>query len=607
MNKKVTWATAIISILINSNIVSAETLINKNKVQNTTINKDFLASLPAVSCNTNLTVGEEYACIVSGASQGARYSLKNAPIGMAIQYRSGHLHWTPASNQSGTQTATIVRMINGTSHETELTFAVQAGTTTSQNSIFIAPNGNDKNSGTSVDQPLLSLHKAASLAQAGDTIYLRGGTYTNAGFGNSFIGRRNNLARITNSGKANNPITIRSHGNEYVKLKSDVNGIVFKGASYWKIQGLELQGSAQQIDPDRTLELWWNDTDASNEITGRGIAINTSYHIEIEDCIVRDFPGAGVSNNGGANIILKDSVAYNNAWWSFAGTHGFANSKPATVDQNNPTDFKMTMTGNLVFGNQSSMISHVFSKGFVKLEIDEGNGLHMQNTEGKFFGRFLAENNLVMYNGKAGLGLNTIASSTIRNNSFYQNAQAVHNSGEISLQPPDADSGNVQANAITKNLFHPLGDRQTIKVFKPDENNPYPGVTKNYGVAAQDADAIKNNVTIVDNVFANPQSLNFSPASGITADYGVSQDTLDSFTAKIEEYGIIPKPAKTKVTDAYIKKLKMEIFKRWPAPNPNDTIPDNLILEDGDSGLCYTYEQRGDYPAPPRTKTPCKK
>ncbi|MCC0175420.1 hypothetical protein I4641_00295 [Waterburya agarophytonicola K14] len=606
MNQKVTWVTAIISILINSNTVLAETFINKNNLRDTTIEKSLLASLPVVSCNTNLTVGEEYACIVSGASQGARYSLKNAPTGMAIQYGSGHLHWTPASNQSGTQTATILRTLDGQQSETPITFTVQAGTTTSQNAIYLAPNGNDNNSGISVDQPLLSLHKAASLAQPGDTIYLRGGTYTNEGFGNSFIGRRNNLARITNSGSPGQEIIIRPHGNEYVKLKSDVNGIVFKGASYWKIQGIEFQGTAQQIDPDQTLKLWWDDTDASNEIKGQGIAMNTSFEIEIVDCIVRDFPGAGVSNNGGANITLKDSVVYNNAWWSFAGTHGFANSKPATPDQNNPTDFKMTMTGNLVFGNQSSMISHVFSKGFVKLEIDEGNGLHMQNTEGLFYGRFLAENNLVMYNGKAGLGLNTIANSTIRNNSFYQNAQAVDGSGELSLQPPDPNS-NPQPNVIKKNLFHALPDRQTLKVFNNGQNDLYEGISNNYAVPALDAEAIKDNVTQANSVFVDPQNLNFSPASGITADYGVPQDTLDSFTAKIEEYGITPKPAKTKVNDPYIKKLKIEIFKRWPAPNPNDTIPDNLVLEDGDSGLCYTYEQRGDYPAPPRTKTPCKK
>lgn len=613
MNQKVkSLISIIIGIFISSgsnitNAVSAEVATNKkdNLIQNQVPNKNLLV-LSAVSCNTNLTVGEEYSCVVPGVEEGATFSLKDAPVGMVIQPNSGFLHWTPASNQAESNTVKIVRTVDGQSNETEVIFNVQAGTATSQAGIYIAPDGNDKNSGTTIDQPLASLHKATKIAQPGDTIFLRGGTYTNDGFGEaSFIGRRNNLARITTSGSADNWITIRPHGNEYVKLKSDVNAIMFKGASYWRVQGIELEGTTQLLNPDLTLDLWWNDTSASNKIKGRGIAMNTSFHIEIEDCIVRDFPGAGVSNNGGANITLKDSIIYNNAWWSTAGTHGFANSKPATADQNNQTDFKMTMTGNLVFGNQSSMISHVFSKGFVKLEIDEGNGLHMQNTEGLFYGRFLAENNLIFYNGKAGIGLNTIANSTIRNNSFYQNAQAVDGSGELSLQPPDLP--DAQPNVIEKNLFHALPDRKTIKVFNKGQSNLYEGISDNYGVPAEDADDIKDYVTAVDSVFVDPENLDFSSASTILSDYGVPQNVLDSFESKLAEYGITPKPAKTKITDAYLKKLKMEIFRTWPAPNTNDSIPDNLILEDGDTGLCYTYEQRGDYPAPPRTFTPCKK
>jgi hypothetical protein len=42
--------------------------------------------------------------------------------------------------------------------------------------IYVAPNGNDANPGT-IEQPLESLQRAQELAAAGDTVYIRGGTY----------------------------------------------------------------------------------------------------------------------------------------------------------------------------------------------------------------------------------------------------------------------------------------------------------------------------------------------------------------------------------------------------------------------------------------------
>ena len=42
--------------------------------------------------------------------------------------------------------------------------------------IYVAPDGSDTNPGT-IDQPLLSIQRAQTFASAGDTVYIRGGTY----------------------------------------------------------------------------------------------------------------------------------------------------------------------------------------------------------------------------------------------------------------------------------------------------------------------------------------------------------------------------------------------------------------------------------------------
>src|SRR5262245_3701342 len=42
---------------------------------------------------------------------------------------------------------------------------------------YVAPNGDDSNSGTSIEQPFATLQHAHGAVSAGDTVYIRGGTY----------------------------------------------------------------------------------------------------------------------------------------------------------------------------------------------------------------------------------------------------------------------------------------------------------------------------------------------------------------------------------------------------------------------------------------------
>lgn len=531
-----------------------------------------------------------YFCKMEPLAGTTRFSLAGAPEGMAVLPRSGFLHWTPDASQTGSTAATLVRTAGALSDSDPYSFVVPAALPAPAG-IYVSLQGRDNGAGTLAD-PYLSLQKAADRVQPGGTIYLRGGRYFNEGYGTGFANRpRDNFARITTAGTANAWITLRPYGNEYVTLVSDVNGIVFKDAGYWRVQGLELEGTAQSLSTADSLALWWNTTDLANRINGRGIALNDSSNFELSNLVVHDFNGAGISNNGGAYITLSDSVIYNNGWWTTAGTHGFANSKPVS-DSGNPGAVKLTMRRNLLFGNQSSMISHVFEKGLVKLEIDEGNGLHMQNTEGDFFGRFLVEQNLSVLNGKAGLGLNTVDHGVIRNNSFYANAQAVDNAAELTLQDSSAD-------AIAMNLFHAQPLRRTIK----DSNDSYVGVGSNYAVPSSGSNELPAAVIQVGSVFANPSAGDFRAAPAIAAGYGAAPAALAMFAARWSEYGVPPAAAPTVVDENYHQTLRAQIFASWPASAIG--VPANLILEDPHSGYCYAYQDRNDYPGPPSSGTQC--
>jgi hypothetical protein len=98
---------------------------------------------------------------------------------------------------------------------------------------FIATDGNDSNSGTELTSPLKSISIAAAKVNAGDTIYVRGGTYAYS-----------STIYLSNSGTADNPIRLEGYQGERPLI--DFSGTPFgkrgfnlKG-NYWNIKGLDI-------------------------------------------------------------------------------------------------------------------------------------------------------------------------------------------------------------------------------------------------------------------------------------------------------------------------------------------------------------------------------
>ena len=108
--------------------------------------------------------------------------------------------------------------------------------------IYVSPTGSDSNPGT-IDQPFYSLAKAVSNAVAGDTITMRGGTFTYAA-----------TITIEKPGTSNNPISIVAYPGEHPVLdystwhpasedeRGNARGFhITTNAQYWVLQGLEIQ------------------------------------------------------------------------------------------------------------------------------------------------------------------------------------------------------------------------------------------------------------------------------------------------------------------------------------------------------------------------------
>src|SRR5512133_2148705 len=72
--------------------------------------------------------------------------------------------------------------------------------------LYVAPGGDDASPGTDSRYPVATWRKAHDAAGAGDTIYVRGGTYT-TGTGGTGV-------TITKSGTSGNPIRFRAYPGE---------------------------------------------------------------------------------------------------------------------------------------------------------------------------------------------------------------------------------------------------------------------------------------------------------------------------------------------------------------------------------------------------------
>ncbi len=556
------------------------------------------AAMSTSSCTMTVTTNSPVDCKLSTSLTGpVTWTFTTAaPEGMIVQPKSGEIRWTPMAAQTGSFAVNATVTNGSQSQNRNFTVTVGAGAADPAG-IYVAPSGADSNAGTATS-PFKTLKKAVQSVAPGQTIFVRGGEYKNAEYGQSWGSRtESSLVRITTPGTATQPIILRPFGNEYAKLTSDVTAIAAQGADYWTIQGFEIMGGAQALDYETVMGMWWTDGDASRRITGGGIQNNSSDHVTIRDNVIHDFPGGGINNRGMEFVNVENNIVYNNAWWTISGTNGVSSVSMATTAPANETLETVIYSGNLVFGNQQLIMSHVFSKGFVSLEIDEGAGMFLQNegvtdvSPGTFRNRVGIENNILAYNGKGGVGLNGIGKIVgqvrFSRNSFYLNARVAEAAGEITKR----DS---RLYSVENNLFHPRPDKYTIRSY----TNEYSGILANATTGASNDGNKYPSIQVLAAVFADPAAGNFTPASGVPSGMGVIATVRQALSKRLAEYGI-PFVAPTQTVDAaYLAAMKQRIFDTWPASRST------IRLDDPVTGHSYTYAQRCHYPNTP-TSAPC--
>ncbi len=285
------------------------------------------------------------------------------------------------------------------------------------------------------------IKKLLKNAKAGDEIVFEDGVYKR-------------VPKIKVSGNKANPITIKASDKVLIK-----NPVFIKG-DYLVIKNLYIKGNADKITYNQVIKQWWN---PSNEIKKSGLYIE-GRHVLVKDNVICNFPGSGLRIIKKSDYVtVKHNIVCNNAWWSTGGTGGLIIRN--IIQSDNLKKDKIKILDNLIFSNESRIISHVYQKGFTKMVIDEGEGLLIQQKSdkdtiknGHYNGSFLVKNNILLYNGKA-ISINKANNVKIIKNTLYKNGTTVTGkAGGVVLNTTKND-------IIRDNLIVPIKGKDAIRKF----------------------------------------------------------------------------------------------------------------------------------------------
>lgn len=412
-----------------------------------------------------------------------------------------------------------------------------------RSSIFIAPYGNDEAKGT-IMAPLASLGEAARRAKPGDTIFVRGGLYTNKGYLDGDLLKKGGTQDIICSGTEEHPIAIRPYGDERPLYRFDGPLAIRISGDHIIFEGFEVEGVAQFIDPEEALESWW-DADAPSFYNGNGIVVNGN-HVTVQDCVIHDVPAKALGSSGGDHILFQRNIVYNSSWWTTKGANSFSlmDVNDSVVD----AETRMTARQNLIFACEQRIFSRIWGKGFATLTIDESPGLHVQINDGDYSGRILLEENVCLYNGKGGLGVNHSDRVDLVRNTFYLNGSTV-SSGRSGIYAQSAEYCSFIGNAIEVREGHSAFDIQP-------EGNVFSG---NYIVEISALSRLpKTGAMRVSRLFRDPERFDFRLVEGLPAEVGASSETLEFFRRRIAEYGVKVLPSGYSVDEAGMTRHLLE-------------------------------------------------
>lgn len=299
---------------------------------------------------------------------------------------------------------------------------------------YVSPTGSDSNNGTAAVFPFKSFDKVLSVIKPGDVVNLMNGTYQTAGGPVIALKRKH-------SGEDGKYITFKAmegHKPKIVGGGENVWNAVEIDASYIIFDGIELEGYSQQLnynDAYNMYQSWVDGTikyDKAALYNTNAIAIGNReglcHHVIIRNCIIHDFPGAGLGASQSDYITFENNVVYNNAWYTMYACSGISVIVPYNSDDK--TGYKIKIIGNYCHSNKTLIpwnnIKKLSDGNGIIIDINNRAGDIIANTDPRpYMGRTLVQNNISVNNGGSGIHSFKANHVDIINNTAYHNGTVV--------------------------------------------------------------------------------------------------------------------------------------------------------------------------------------
>ncbi len=334
-------------------------------------------------------------------------------------------------------------------------FILYQSITCGQINYYVADSGSNNNNGLSDVAPFLTINKAISMVNPGDTILVMNGTYRNVGYGTVDTSTNSNMnnqhvVTINKSGEEGAYITLKNYPNHSPKIEFDGKGgiQISNDMNYIIVEGFEVQGPAANITysqaiADRNYKVQVaEDLDSLTNynhsyFSGKGIwgGYGAHKHIIIRNNIVYNTCGSGIRFNDSDYITIEYNTVYNATWWTSSASSAIVFAETIAESGDNSIDVKMIMRGNVVYNNwnripfyktQDPDNSGNTNPNYGAADYNDildGQGLYVTRSDTNYNGTFLFENNICANNGKNGINFdNSLAASAIyQNNTLYFN------------------------------------------------------------------------------------------------------------------------------------------------------------------------------------------
>jgi hypothetical protein len=322
---------------------------------------------------------------------------------------------------------------------------------------YVSPEGDDAAAGT-LEAPLRTLQAAADRTRPGDTVLVRGGTYS--------VDAEISQVDIRTSGTAENWIRYANYpGETPLIVFRSLRGFRVAGASYIVIEGFSFDGQSQHVDPAAATahaESFTGEDHSQTHFFTTGIRLEGNddttnpvyphHHIIRNNCFVHCAGGGIASARADYVLIERNTVAYS-GYYSPWGTSGISIWQSANI-----------IRDNLCYENDNKVRFWMIKK------FSDGNGIIVDAlaTDQKIIkdgyaepynGRVLIANNLCIRNGGRGINLYESDHIDVYHNTLVENGTrpGVHSELEI---------GRVADCRVFNNIFASAADHRPITGYQ---------------------------------------------------------------------------------------------------------------------------------------------